>query len=414
MAGHEDSGTPDEIKRSIEHIMTKVKEKRRHRKSHGRISFGDLARTIADKWKVVDPKEKAIFEQYAELDMLRYRQEIKVWKEKRAQITEMAAANALAGGDDSYNNSYSSIESADSGIYMGGPDPTNPMMNSSFQMQQQQMTSSMGGYRNPQDSFNSSYSSINSNASDFSLDAMPMSASIQQQYIQQQQLLQQQQLQLQLQMAQLQQQQQHVTPYQVGSFNQGTDMNNSSNLGGSQSNFGHSSMNSLGMNEAFRQQPLDSSSAQVSDYTSSWSNTDGSGAFSTGSTSMNASYNNHHTGLHSSAGLFAPSASSSMNMNMNSSGSNSNNNNNNSSSIHGEMPPQRASFFNNPFLEHPLDNDLEPNSFPSNHPSNTLEQSVSSQIGSQMDHLKIDQKEQEDGERKKAAAPKKQQQQEEV
>jgi hypothetical protein len=73
--GHTEEARPEEIVRSIEwRILTKSGEKRRHREIHGRISFGDLARTIADKWKTVDPQRKAIFDHYAEVDMHRDRE----------------------------------------------------------------------------------------------------------------------------------------------------------------------------------------------------------------------------------------------------------------------------------------------------------------------------------------------------
>ena len=62
MEGYTDDATPEELVRSIESILSKSREKRRHRKSHGRISFGDLARAIADQWKAINPKAKEIFE----------------------------------------------------------------------------------------------------------------------------------------------------------------------------------------------------------------------------------------------------------------------------------------------------------------------------------------------------------------
>eukprot|EP00529_Nitzschia_sp_RCC80_P017903 CAMPEP_0113507290 /NCGR_PEP_ID=MMETSP0014_2-20120614/36381_1 /TAXON_ID=2857 /ORGANISM="Nitzschia sp." /LENGTH=816 /DNA_ID=CAMNT_0000402879 /DNA_START=176 /DNA_END=2626 /DNA_ORIENTATION=+ /assembly_acc=CAM_ASM_000159 len=75
--------TPEEVVASVEGILARGKTKRRHRKSHGKISFGDLARSIADSWKTVCPKNKAIFDHYAERDMLRYKRELKVWRDKK-------------------------------------------------------------------------------------------------------------------------------------------------------------------------------------------------------------------------------------------------------------------------------------------------------------------------------------------
>ena len=75
--------TEAEIVSDLEEILAKTREKRRHKKSHGKIGFGDLARSIADIWKKIDPKTKAIFEHYADLDMTRYKRELKVWKERK-------------------------------------------------------------------------------------------------------------------------------------------------------------------------------------------------------------------------------------------------------------------------------------------------------------------------------------------
>jgi len=91
--GHEDvAPTREEIRRSVDTILNKTKEKRRHRKTHGKISFSDLARTIADKWKTIAPWAKAVFDEYAELDMQRYRREVKIWKEKKEMEGDMLQA----------------------------------------------------------------------------------------------------------------------------------------------------------------------------------------------------------------------------------------------------------------------------------------------------------------------------------
>jgi hypothetical protein len=81
--GKTGEATPEEVVTSVEAILSKSKTKRRHRKSHGKISFGDLARNIAESWKSVSPKNKSIFEHYAERDMLRYKRELKVWRDKK-------------------------------------------------------------------------------------------------------------------------------------------------------------------------------------------------------------------------------------------------------------------------------------------------------------------------------------------
>jgi HMG (high mobility group) box len=53
--------------------------KRKHRKSHGKISFAELARTIANKWRALDIRFKALFEERAAMEKTRHHQEIVAW-----------------------------------------------------------------------------------------------------------------------------------------------------------------------------------------------------------------------------------------------------------------------------------------------------------------------------------------------
>ena len=87
----------------------KVK-KRRHRKSHGKIGFADLARTIAEKWKTLDAESRAVFEACAAKEKERYADEIKNWKAfKKAEVAaeEEAAKKqaALSRAEMMYNAS---------------------------------------------------------------------------------------------------------------------------------------------------------------------------------------------------------------------------------------------------------------------------------------------------------------------
>lgn len=66
----------------------KPKAKRSHRKTHGKISFGDLARTIANKWKRLDEAGKAIFEKSSSVEKERYRRELAEWNKKQKKWKE--------------------------------------------------------------------------------------------------------------------------------------------------------------------------------------------------------------------------------------------------------------------------------------------------------------------------------------
>eukprot|EP00532_Pseudo-nitzschia_australis_P001575 CAMPEP_0168194354 /NCGR_PEP_ID=MMETSP0139_2-20121125/19144_1 /TAXON_ID=44445 /ORGANISM="Pseudo-nitzschia australis, Strain 10249 10 AB" /LENGTH=741 /DNA_ID=CAMNT_0008117869 /DNA_START=179 /DNA_END=2404 /DNA_ORIENTATION=+ len=86
VAGNSEDATAEEIEASVTKLLqskTRGPKKRQDRKSHGQISFGDLARTIAAKWKAIDPAMKAIYNKFAEKEKIRYKKEVMIWKEKK-------------------------------------------------------------------------------------------------------------------------------------------------------------------------------------------------------------------------------------------------------------------------------------------------------------------------------------------
>jgi hypothetical protein len=105
--GLDDEGTTAEevTIASIEAIVansTKPRVRRSNRKTHGQIGFGDLARTIAQKWKAIDKDRRAIYERYAALDMKRYRRDISVWKaRKETEALAEAIAESSCNGNTS-------------------------------------------------------------------------------------------------------------------------------------------------------------------------------------------------------------------------------------------------------------------------------------------------------------------------
>lgn len=99
---------------------TRGPKRRQDRISHGQISFGDLARTIAAKWKAIDPKLKAIYNHYAAQEKVRYKKEVVVWKEKKerehdaalqAKQRNLLASSSTYNNDDSYMSMSSSATS---------------------------------------------------------------------------------------------------------------------------------------------------------------------------------------------------------------------------------------------------------------------------------------------------------------
>jgi hypothetical protein len=155
--------SPQEIVCSVEQILSTSRETRRHRKTHGRISFGDLARKIAEKWKTVDKERKAVFEHYAGLDMRRYRKELKIWKDGKDQL-------AFSGSmHEKLNNSVSSLDIGAEDESEVSLDQLGPSNHS---------RGSRGGHYSASDawgarySMNSSFSSIDS--AEISLEPIPI------------------------------------------------------------------------------------------------------------------------------------------------------------------------------------------------------------------------------------------------
>mmetsp|Transcript_16651 Transcript_16651/g.23458 ORF Transcript_16651/g.23458 Transcript_16651/m.23458 type:complete len:376 (+) Transcript_16651:139-1266(+) len=75
----------------------KKKRKRRHRKTHGKISFADLARTIADKWKNTAPEGRAPFEAQAAIEKARYLEQLEAWKKSKENPEQSATKSTTEG-----------------------------------------------------------------------------------------------------------------------------------------------------------------------------------------------------------------------------------------------------------------------------------------------------------------------------
>ena len=139
----------DEIVRIAETILSTSRGKRcsaanispsqrKANKSRGKIGFGNLARTIANAWKVIDPKHKAIFDHYAEVDTMRYKRELKVWKDKKGLEDEARAVAKHADFLNRMNNSSSSVAAASwspsRNFFEGSPSYHDPEIATNFEL----------------------------------------------------------------------------------------------------------------------------------------------------------------------------------------------------------------------------------------------------------------------------------------
>lgn len=57
--------------------------RRKHRKTHGKISFAELARSVASRWKQLDPSIKEMFIYRTNIEKARYQQEIAEWADRK-------------------------------------------------------------------------------------------------------------------------------------------------------------------------------------------------------------------------------------------------------------------------------------------------------------------------------------------
>ena len=65
----------------------KTRGRRQHRRVHGRISFRELARTIASRWKQLDMTQRGVFERRARIERVEYQARLQQWEAAVAQQT---------------------------------------------------------------------------------------------------------------------------------------------------------------------------------------------------------------------------------------------------------------------------------------------------------------------------------------
>uniref|UniRef100_A0A7S2VBS3 HMG box domain-containing protein n=1 Tax=Entomoneis paludosa TaxID=265537 RepID=A0A7S2VBS3_9STRA len=66
------------------------------RKSHGKIGFADMARTIAAKWKKITPDEKSEYDRLAALDKQRYKSQMVVYQQNKSDMYRANSAGSFA------------------------------------------------------------------------------------------------------------------------------------------------------------------------------------------------------------------------------------------------------------------------------------------------------------------------------
>ena len=74
----------------------KLKGKRAHRKTHGKISFRELARTVAQRWKQLGTSTKNLLNEQAMLERQDYNERYKAWQQEQERQVSLMARHKIA------------------------------------------------------------------------------------------------------------------------------------------------------------------------------------------------------------------------------------------------------------------------------------------------------------------------------
>jgi hypothetical protein len=69
--------TPEEVQAVV--FAYKRQPKRKHRKTHGRISFRDLSAAVAQRWKLIRFHDRKVLEDQAKLERQNHQEQLKTW-----------------------------------------------------------------------------------------------------------------------------------------------------------------------------------------------------------------------------------------------------------------------------------------------------------------------------------------------
>ena len=72
-----------------------VRAKGKPRRSHGKMGFQEMARTISTQWKAATEETKDYFKVFAEEDMRRYKKEKKIYEQRRKLLVERKQAEPM-------------------------------------------------------------------------------------------------------------------------------------------------------------------------------------------------------------------------------------------------------------------------------------------------------------------------------
>jgi HMG (high mobility group) box len=100
----------------------RTRKKRSHRKSHGKIAFKDLATAVSERWKVLSPSTKAVFEKYATNERKKYKQKMEVWQKQRKKEIEMETVDTSSEADAAPSSAVSQAPVSEPSVVSPGGD----------------------------------------------------------------------------------------------------------------------------------------------------------------------------------------------------------------------------------------------------------------------------------------------------
>ena len=90
-----DKKSSETAERLLQIRDAKTVKRRPHRKSHGKIAFKDLAKTIGKRWRALSEHGKIRYQQLAEKDLQRYNEQMKEYNTKRNRFSYQTTPGPL-------------------------------------------------------------------------------------------------------------------------------------------------------------------------------------------------------------------------------------------------------------------------------------------------------------------------------
>lgn len=99
-AGEEDEEEGDDKKKPkalLRPMVPSQKKRRPHRKTHGKISFQQLARMVGERWKALDDEKRKYYKELAQEDMKRQKEAMEEYYAKQNSLKDESKDPSMMG-----------------------------------------------------------------------------------------------------------------------------------------------------------------------------------------------------------------------------------------------------------------------------------------------------------------------------